>query len=52
MDVPKDTVFVLYSGILMNEQESITHDVMMNEKRISRGWTFDQPDYTNLWMYK
>ena len=51
-DVPQNTVFVVYSGVLMNREETHYNDLRMDEQKSKHGWSSDQVEYTNLWKYK
>ena len=52
MDVPTDTVFALYGGLLFDKEESEIFSNTFSDKIEKYHWTFDDPDYEAEWKYR
>ena len=52
MDVPQNTVFVLYGGMLYNEQQSKILNERTKQKRLDHGWNPYDPEAVELWKYR
>ena len=52
IDVPKDTVFVLYGGMLYDEYQNRILNERINEERKKNGWQRDDPQAIAQWKYK
>ena len=52
MNVPENTVYVLYGGMLYNQVQNEILGARLKEKRLEHGWKSDDPEAVKLWMYK
>ena len=52
MDVPKDTVYVLYGGMLYNQYQNELLSARIKQKNLEHGWQADDPEAVEQWKYK
>ena len=51
-DVPANTIYSLYSGMLYKENQIIIYNEMQEKLRIDNGWKLDDIEYTSQGMYR
>ena len=50
-DVPANTVFVQYGGMLYDKIQSDIHQLNTEKIRNESNWIYDDPKSAHLWMY-